>query len=257
MVTVSATQTLTNKTLTTPTIASFTNATHNHSNAAGGGQISASAIPTASSEIVVGNSSGVGAAVSPSGDIKIDSDGIVTIQPSSVNLTTDVVGSLPVGNLNGGSGASSSTYWRGDGTWATVSAVAHQSSRYLRELTDYTTTSTTFVDVDATNMSITLTTGANRCLIGLVGAAANSTGGNLVAFDITVDGTRQGDATWGLLSLNAPSADYDMNASFVYMTDILTAGNHTFNLQWRVNAATGTLRGGGDCSVEYWILEIK
>jgi hypothetical protein len=35
-----ATQTLTNKTLTTPTIASFTNATHDHSNAAGGGTLS-------------------------------------------------------------------------------------------------------------------------------------------------------------------------------------------------------------------------
>jgi len=37
-------QTLTNKTLTTPTIASFTNATHNHSNAAGGGTIPTSSI---------------------------------------------------------------------------------------------------------------------------------------------------------------------------------------------------------------------
>lgn len=37
LVSVDGTQTLTNKTLTTPTIASFTNATHNHTNAAGGG----------------------------------------------------------------------------------------------------------------------------------------------------------------------------------------------------------------------------
>jgi hypothetical protein len=35
-----ATQTLTNKTLTTPTISNFTNAAHNHSSAAGGGQLS-------------------------------------------------------------------------------------------------------------------------------------------------------------------------------------------------------------------------
>jgi len=39
LVTISSTDTLTNKTLTTPTIASFTNATHTHANAAGGGQI--------------------------------------------------------------------------------------------------------------------------------------------------------------------------------------------------------------------------
>ena len=39
-----ASQTLTNKTLTTPTIASFANATHNHTDAAGGGQITSAAI---------------------------------------------------------------------------------------------------------------------------------------------------------------------------------------------------------------------
>lgn len=43
-VTTSGTQTLTNKTLITPTIADFTNAQHNHEDAAGGGQLDASAV---------------------------------------------------------------------------------------------------------------------------------------------------------------------------------------------------------------------
>ena len=84
-------------------------------------------------------------------------------------LSTGVTGNLLVTNLNSGIGASSTTYWRGDGTWASPTGSGTVNSGTAGQLTYYATTGTAV----SGNPNATISS-AGALTLGVAGTAAGS-----------------------------------------------------------------------------------
>lgn len=115
------------------------------------------------------------------------------------------------------------------------------------QASDYTTTSATYADVDATYM----TSGSRTWNGGLVnvtfqGTIQSSLNTTTIAFDIAVDGTRvagdDGLIVWRMTTSNAGFA-----ISFSTWIPV-AAGSHTISLQWKTSGGTATLNAGAGTS---------
>lgn len=128
---------------------------------------------------------------------------------------------------------------------------------YTRSSGNYTTSSTSYAAIDGTNLVFTKTTGAHRVKMGcVVHVVSGATANQQIYLDVKIDGVQQGGATglFGFRNAN-DTTQRRWNGSFVFMTDVLTAGSHTFEFGWLVGSGTATIVGDGTNSIGQWWVE--
>jgi len=124
---------------------------------------------------------------------------------------------------------------------------------------NYTTTSTTFVDVDATEWSQAITTSVLATGVRVTAQmnAYVSANANVIFFDIARDGTRLGNSSG--LARNGPTVASALPPWHVAALDtgITPGSEHTYTLQWRVNGSTGNLQGGAADRPLFTVEEVR
>ena len=133
------------------------------------------------------------------------------------------------------------------------------------EGSNYTTNSSSWADVDATDYALTLDVKSGAVLVGFNGTVdlASNASGPMGHFDVDVDGARhEGDD--GIIGCQNFNVGLVHSLSFAVRIDGLSVGSHTFKLQWKATNTGGTpitlFAGAGtsarDVHPQFWVQEV-
>lgn len=96
---------------------------------------------------------------------------------------------------------------------------------------DKTSSSTSWADVDSTNIKVTLTINSGRARVfASFRGSADNTASSAAEFDLAYDGTRLGDSTHGLARTSQNTTHF---FAIEAIATGLSVGSHTFTLQFR------------------------
>jgi hypothetical protein len=125
------------------------------------------------------------------------------------------------------------------------------------------TGATTFADIDATDLALSIVTTGGDVLVhfhGTIFIPATGGNGGYAKFDVAVDGTRNGGDDGYVVSRALVSTDKYEIVSFTRLITGLSAASHTFKLQWATNCAVVLYAGFGttnlDLHPQFWVREI-
>lgn len=126
---------------------------------------------------------------------------------------------------------------------------------YNKPITDpaLTVTSTSFVPIDATNFSLTITTKGNPVLLTARIEGVNNTLAAVSAFEIFINGSAYGGGANGIWGINQYVAN---NIWTMSLSEIIPLAPNTWNFQIYARVSAGTLTMGASYFPQFSVREL-
>lgn len=117
----------------------------------------------------------------------------------------------------------------------------------------YSTTSSSFADVDASALAGTVTTLGGPLLIGMAGTWKSSAASTDVCLDVLINGVRIGHVSYGVTFMQSAAAGLYQPLAWSQVLAV-AAGTYALKLQWRTSF--GTLSLGPFNATQFYAIEL-